>query len=108
MREAEKLGNFKGHTWHRLMWESVRLCPRIDNVRPYYEFLKASDRRQYRYYGGLLGKMGLIVEEPYTVPERIPPLKRGLRRLMSEGLKLIARRIEPKTDGVPQHTITRL
>ena len=32
--EAQKLGDYQGHQWHRLMWDSIRLYPSKENVEP--------------------------------------------------------------------------
>jgi putative sugar O-methyltransferase len=91
LAEARRMGNFRGHRWHRLMWDSIRLCPRKENVEPYYQFLKASNCREYRYFGRMLASYGVEVDEPYTRPT----LKRGLRTKSASALYRLAKRINP-------------
>ena len=102
---AQSLGDFKGPRWHRLMWDSIRLCPRKENVEPYYHFLKASHRRPSRYFGRLLASYGVEIEEPYTLPSAPKPLlKRGPRHLTASALKRITDRIQPP-DANPEQSV---
>ena len=91
LAEALSIANFRTHRYHRLMWDSIRLCPRRENVEPYYEFLKASDCREYRYFGRMLVRFGVEVEEPYARPMA----KRGLRTLTASAMRRLSAKIQP-------------
>ena len=73
LAEAEACGELRGARWHSLMWESIQLCPRPENVGPYHTFLKQCDMREQRYFGRLLRNMGIEVPEPYTKPVKPRP-----------------------------------
>lgn len=108
LAEADSLGKFRGHSWQRLMWDSIRFCPRTKNIEPYYRFLKDSNRRQCRYFRGLLLDLGVQVEEVYTVPARVPLLKRGPRKLAGAIFRRLANKLEPPYDPTSMDVVTTL
>lgn len=109
LAEANSLGELRGHRWQRLMWDSVRFCPRRENLEPYYKFLKDSNRRQSRYFGRLLAGLGVEVEQPFTVPTpevATSVFKKSPQHLAAAVLRRLADKIEPtvvrpKQDFVP-------
>lgn len=43
--------------WQRMVWESVRLAPSIENLRPYVEFLKRKHYLEYAHYDRIVQRI---------------------------------------------------
>ena len=71
LREALELNTVRGPKWHRLMWESIMLSPRLENLEPYYSCLKSNDLREHRYFGRLITRLGGAPSEPPHRSRRI-------------------------------------
>ena len=96
LAEAQKLGDIRGHRWHHLMWDSIRLCPTKENVEPYFHFLKGSNRHEARYLGNLLVSMGVDVWHLYAEP--VP--RRGLLAKPGNLLRRLGRRLDRLGRGI--------
>jgi hypothetical protein len=89
--EAQQWGELRGPSYHRLMWESIRLDPRRENIEPLHAYLKETDTREHRYYGRLLRECGVDVPEPYSKPWELPERKMTLGRVVAGGIRRVAR-----------------
>lgn len=73
----------KGQTWHRSLWESVRLNPNIENLSLYVEFLGNAECREWPCYRDRLISCG----------GKVPQIAPSTQRLFAQRQSKMHRRI---------------
>jgi putative sugar O-methyltransferase len=91
--ELQQLGDLRNHHWHWLIWESIRLDPRIENLQLFCDFLKSADLREYRYFSRMLAGLGVEVSKPYT-KELSSASKRTLRTMTASVLRRLLKMVD--------------